>query len=498
MDITLRSGELHAQASELWAVGLFEGEGGFSPALRALDALLGGRITQLVEAGDVKGKAKELTLLYPFGALAAQRLLLVGLGKRESVTAEVVRSAAGLAARRARELELAAFDCEVLGATELGSANAAQAVAEGIGLGLYEFTRLKSDAKASKLQAVNLYLPGGADRAAAEAGLAAARAIIAGVTLARDLVNLPANIATPTYLAEQAAEMASRTGLACRVLERAEMAELGMGALLAVAQGSNEPPKFIILEHNAGRGDLETLVLVGKGITFDSGGISLKPGDGMERMKTDMAGGAAVIGALRAVAELDLPLHVVGLVPATENMPGGRAYRPGDVVRAMNGKTIEVISTDAEGRLVLADALCYAARYQPKAVVDIATLTGARTIALGNHAIGLFSTDDGLIARLDAAGIKTWERVWAMPMFEEYADDLKSFSADLKHTGGRPAGSIVAAMFLSKFTNYPWAHLDIAGLASTETDLPYTPRWATGIGVRLLVQFLRDWHTESP
>ncbi len=496
MNINLKSGELQDQAGELLAVGLYEGQAEFAPVLSALDAMLGGRVRQLVDAGDAKGKTKELTLLYTFGAIPAKRLLLVGLGKPEGLTAEVARSVSGLAARRARELELASFDCEMFGVRELGAAEAAQAVAEGIGLGLYEFTRLKSDPKLSKLQDASLYLPAGADRAAAEAGLCAARAMIAGVSLTRDLVNLPSNIATPAYLAEQAAEMAAQTGLTCKVLEEADMQALGMGALLAVAQGSSEPAKLIVLEHNAGRNDLDTVVLVGKGITFDSGGISIKPGDGMERMKTDMAGGAAVLGAMRTTAELNLPLHVVALVPASENMPGGKAFKPGDVVKAMNGKTIEVINTDAEGRLILADALCYAAQYQPKAVIDIATLTGARVVALGNHAIGLFSDNDGMISRLNTAGQKTWERVWAMPMFEEYAEDLKSFSADYKHIGGRAAGSIVAAMFLSKFTSYPWAHLDIAGLVSTETDRPYTPRWATGIGVRLMVQFLRDWQAE--
>ncbi len=497
MNINLKSGKLQDQAGEVLVVGLYEGQPEFTPVLSAIDATLGGRVRELVQAGDVKGKAKELTLLYTFGALPAKRLLLVGLGKPEDLTAEMVRSVSGLAARRVRELEQASFDCEVFGTAELGIAEAVQAVAEGAGLGLYEFTRLKSEPKPSKLEDVCLYLPAGADRAAAETALAVAQAVIDGVYLTRDLVNLPSNIATPTYLAEQAAALAARTNLTCQILEEADMRALGMGAMLSVGQGSEEPSKLIILEHNAGRDNLDTVVLVGKAITFDSGGISIKPGDGMERMKTDMAGGAAVLGAMRTVAALNLPLHVVALVPAAENMPDGKAFRPGDVVTAMNGKTIEVINTDAEGRMVLADALCYAARYQPKAVIDIATLTGARVVALGNHAIGLFSTDDGMIARLNAAGQKTWERVWAMPMFEEYADELKSFSADFKHSGGRAGGAIVAAVFLSKFTSYPWAHLDIAGLVSTETDRPYTPRWATGIGVRLMAQFLQDWQTKS-
>jgi leucyl aminopeptidase len=262
---------------------------------------------------------------------------------------------------------------------------------------------------------------------------------------------------------------------------------------MGVAQGTDEPAKFIILEHNTHRPELETVVLVGKGVTFDSGGISIKPSDGMERMTTDMAGAAAVIGAMQVVAALSLPLHVVALAPATENMPSGKAYKPGDVVRAMNGKTVEIISTDAEGRMLLIDALCYAARYNPKAVVDIATLTGARVIALGDFAAGLYSNDDALVQKLTAAGKKTFERVWAMPMFEEYSESLKSVVADFKHTGGRPGGSITAAKFIEKFTTFPWAHLDVAGLVASESDKPYSPKGANGYGVRLLVQFLREW-----
>jgi len=271
------------------------------------------------------------------------------------------------------------------------------------------------------------------------------------------------------------------------------MAELGMGALLGVAQGSDEPAKFIILEHNADRADLDTYVVVGKGITFDSGGISLKPSDGMEWMKDDMSGAAVTLGVMQAVAALDLPLHVVGLMPATENLPGGRAYKPGDVLKAMNGLTIEVVSTDAEGRVILADALAYAAKFAPKAVVDLATLTGACVVALGHVASGLLASDDALAGQLLESSARTGEKIWRLPLFDEYVEQIKSDVADVRNTGGRPAGTITGALFLQRFAEgYPWAHLDIAGTAKVDSDRGYVLKGATGHGVRLLVDWLRS------
>jgi leucyl aminopeptidase len=281
------------------------------------------------------------------------------------------------------------------------------------------------------------------------------------------------------------------------VLDEEDAVELEMGAFLGVAQGSDEPATFSILEHNPGRDDLDTVVLVGKGITFDSGGISLKPGQNMDRMRGDMGGGAAVLGAMLAVAQLDLPLHVVGLVPATENLPSGHAYKPGDVLTAMNGKTIEIISTDAEGRLILADALAYAARFEPKAVVDLATLTGACVVALGRgQAAGLFTSDDALSARLLAASEASGERIWRLPLYDEYLESLESLTADVKNSGGRYGGVGTSAIFLKQFAEgYPWAHLDIAGMSFEEGSKkpPILQTGGTGFGVRLLVQLLRDW-----
>ncbi|MEJ2209370.1 MAG: leucyl aminopeptidase, partial [Anaerolineae bacterium] len=336
---------------------------------------------------------------------------------------------------------------------------------------------------------------------AVEAGALAGLIVAEAACLARDLVNRPANYATPTDLAEVAMEIAAEfDNMRCQVLSEEDADELGMGAFLGVAQGSEEEAAFIILEHNPGREDLDTVVLVGKGITFDTGGISLKPAENMDRMRGDMGGGAAVLATMYAVGELELPLHVVGLVPATENMPGGRAYKPGDVLMALNGKTIEVLNTDAEGRLILADALAYAARFEPQAVVDLATLTGACVIALGRGvAAGLFSNDDDLTAHLLAAAEDSGERLWRLPLYDDYLATLKSLTADLSNTGGRYGGVGASAMFLQQFAEgYPWAHLDIAGMSFE--DRPNSPqrpahlqKGATGFGVRLLLQFLRDW-----
>jgi leucyl aminopeptidase len=311
------------------------------------------------------------------------------------------------------------------------------------------------------------------------------------------MVSSPPVDMTPMIIAAKAKELARQFGLKLQVLEKDRMRKLGMGALLGVASGSAQPPKFIIVEYRKG-GKKPFIALVGKTITFDSGGISIKPPENMDRMKDDMSGGAAVLGAIRTAAALKLPLNIVGLLPVTENMPGGRAYKPGDVLRTMSGQTIEVLNTDAEGRLILSDALTYACTYKPAVIVDIATLTGACGIALGQEATGMLGTDDRLKQRLRRAGEKTGERVWELPLWEEYYEQIKSDIADMKNTGGRVGGAITAAALLSKFVRkYPWAHLDIAATAWTDKERPYTPKGATGIGVRLLTQFLRDYAEEK-
>jgi len=497
METLMKVGKIQNEETELIVLGLLEDQVSLGNTATEIDQALGGQISQIIADGDFKGKSKHLSLLYSGGKLASKRILLVGLGKESKLNPESIRVAAGTVAKRVLDLGVKKFAIEIFGVDceTISLADAVQAVVEGTGLALYEFTSLKSeiDDKKNKIDEITIVISDQVKLKEAEAGLAAGKAIVAGTSLTRDLVNWPGNYATPTFLAQQAQKLAETTNLACQVFDEAAMLGLGMGGLLGVSEGSDQPARFIVLEHNANNPDLDTIVLVGKGVTFDSGGISIKPADDMDRMRSDMAGGAAVMGAMLAVSMLALPLHVVALVPATENMPDGRALKPGDILKMMNGKTVEVINTDAEGRLILADALCFAARYNPRAVVDIATLTGARTVALGDQAIGLFSNNDDLFQRFDAAGQKTWERVWRLPLFDEYADNLKSFAADMKHAGGKGGGACVAAAFLNKFVAYPWVHLDVAGLVSSETEKAYTPRWATGLGARILTQFLRDW-----
>jgi leucyl aminopeptidase len=326
-----------------------------------------------------------------------------------------------------------------------------------------------------------------AGAADAARGLAEGRAIGAGMAFAKDLGNLPANVCTPTHLAESATKLAREWKLGVEVLERRDMEKLGMNTLLSVAQGSRQPPKFIVLRYNGARMGAKPVVLVGKGITFDTGGISIKPAPEMDEMKFDMCGAASVLGTFRALAELKPDLNVVGLVPATENMPGGAATKPGDVVTSMSGQTVEILNTDAEGRLVLCDALTYAERYDPAAVVDIATLTGACVVALGHVATGLYANRDELAEELLEAGRDAWDRAWHMPLWDDYQEQLKSPFADMANIGGRPAGSVTAACFLSRFAGkYPWAHLDIAGTAWTSGK----NKGATGRPVPLLTTFL--------
>ncbi len=500
MRIEVRQGAIQEQETELIVVNLFEGVTEPGGATHAVDQALGGRIREVLSWGDFRGKLNETTLLYPDAGFPARRLLIVGLGKQDEFDLDKVRQASATAARRARSLGVTEYATIVhgAGAAGLDAADAAQALAEGTCLSQYRFTQHRTATDTpeedKELETVRVVVFSAELVDTIEQGVRAGEAIAAAVNWVRDLVNQPANYATPSILAEEALRMAEATGLTFQALGPAEMRQLGMGALLGVAQGSVQEPRLIILEHNPGRTQDPPILLVGKGITFDSGGISLKPRENMEAMKGDMAGAAVVMGTMRAITALGIPQRVVGLMPATENLPSGSAYKPGDVVKTITGKTIEVTNTDAEGRLVLADALGYAQRYEPAAVVDLATLTGACVVALGTMAAGLFSTDDELVAKIEAASQVTGEKVWRMPLWPEYGEQIKSDVADMKNTGGRPAGAITAATLLSKFVgDMPWAHLDIAGVSSSDKDAPYRPKGATGYGVRLLVQMLRHW-----
>jgi leucyl aminopeptidase len=381
------------------------------------------------------------------------------------------------------------------GIAGLPAGPAAQATAEGSLLAAYRFADYRRDPDAAPaVSEVSIVEFDGSKIAAMAGGVAAARAIAQGVYLCRDLVNMPPNVATPERMAQAAVDIARAHGLTAELGDRTWAAEQGMGAFLAVAMGAGDDPRFVILKHNEQRDDLPTLVLVGKGITFDTGGISLKGREGMGAMKGDMGGAAAVLGAMKVVGLLNLPLRVIGLAPCTENKPDAHAYRPSDVITAGNKKTIEIISTDAEGRMVLADALVYASRFAPDAVIDLATLTGAVSVALGRGvAAALYGNDDALRERLLAAGAATYERLWAMPLWDDYREAIRSPVADMKNSGGRDGGLGSSAMFLYQFVDYPWAHLDIAGVAMAEKEGAYAPAGATGFGVRLLVELLRHW-----
>ncbi len=490
MDVSAASTNPLTIATDALVVNLFERTSPPSGVTAAVDRALGGAIGDLIAAGDVTGRAGEVSVLYPRGAIATQRLLIVGLGPANEFSAEAARVAAAHAARRARELgaKTVASVAHGAGVNALPLGEAAQATVEGTRLGLYRygqddgieaFTLVEEDA--GKLETLR-------------DGIRWGEAVAEGTRLARTLVQHPANVATPEYLAEVARGLAQDHGFAVTVGDRAWAASEGMGAFLGVAQAAGYEPRFIVLEHDPSGGKEAPLVLVGKGITFDSGGISIKGRQGLEGMKQDMAGAAAVLGAMRTIGRLRSPRRVVALVPATENVIDAAAYRPSDVLRAANGTTIEIISTDAEGRLVLADALAYAARFKPRAVVDLATLTGAVNVALGAHAAGLFANDDTLAKGLATSAERVHERVWRMPLWAEYRKAIESDVADLKNSSGKPAGgACVAAAFLERFTDYPWAHLDIAGVNAVEATDGYLVKGPTGYGVRLLA----DWITRA-
>jgi leucyl aminopeptidase len=461
---------------------------GMPESLEGLDAQADGAIRRLFTTGDFRGKRDETALLYPGGPAA--RLLLVGAGKAGEVSRAAIRRAAAIAAKRARQVGAstgAIFVTPELSAVPAGEA--AQALAEGIGQGEWHFDSMKLPAEEPKpaLEAFDLLFPDGAE--AAEAGHTIGAAIAAGQVVARGLQVLPGNVCTPAHLATTARDLAKRHGFQVSVLGRKELEEEGMGALLAVAQGSVQEPQFIVLEHAGAAG--APVVLVGKGITFDTGGISIKPAERMEDMKFDMSGAAAVLGTFEMLGRLRPKLRVIGLIPTCENMPSGTAYKPGDVVKSHFGKTIEVINTDAEGRLILCDALSYARRFSPACVIDAATLTGAVTIALGHTAVAVLGTDTALVRQLIDAGERAGERAWELPLWDDYRELIKSDIADVKNSGGRPAGTITAAWFLREFVEgYAWAHLDIAGTAYTDRETPDRVKGPTGMGVRLFREFL--------
>jgi leucyl aminopeptidase len=490
-EIRVEQGDIVRYTGDALVVNLFEGVERPGGATGAVDAALGGAITQLIAAGDLRGKEGEIVLIHTFGRIAAPRVVVAGLGKREKFSLDTVRD---LAANVARYLRRHGY-CHVAtilhgaGAGGLAPEACARAITEGTLLGLYRFTRYKApEEDARGLETLTLIDPDAERIAAAQRGVDVGRVLAEATNFARDLANEPSNYLTPTELANRARTLAEETGLECTVLDREQMVELGMGGLLGVAQGSAQPPKFIVLHYRGDPATAAGMALVGKGITFDTGGISIKPAAGMEEMKGDMSGGGAVIAALGAIARLRPRINVTGIVPATENMPGGNAIKPGDVLRAMNGTTMEVVNTDAEGRLILADGISYARKLNLAPIIDVATLTGAISVALGDVAMGIMGTDQALIDRIIAAGREAGEKVWQLPLFEEYREQIKSDVADIKNSGGRKAGAITAAHFLRTFAGEtPWAHIDMAGVDIYDRDKGWIVKGASGMPVRTLV-----------
>jgi leucyl aminopeptidase len=474
--------------TDLLFVPLFEGEdpGGFAPCL---DDGARGRVARAVSSREMQGKPYELFLTNIAGSSHVDRLAVIGAGKAAEFSTERLRrvAAAAAIAARQRRVRRVAF----LNRGDLDATAAVQAIAEGLTLASFSGDRYKSGERAGApaeelLIVMESVRDGGPLEAAAERG----RILGESSNMARELCNEPSNVLTPSVFAERAATIGRDAGLEVEILDEDEIARLGMGLLLGVAKGSAEPPRVIVLRHEPpGAPAAPVLGLVGKGITFDTGGISIKPADGMDRMKDDMSGGAAVICAMRAIAALRAPIKVVGVVPATENMPGGRAMKPGDVLTGASGKTVEVINTDAEGRLILGDGLWYAQQLGATHLVDVATLTGACVVALGKIASGLFGQPESWVEAVRRVAHRAGDRCWPMPLYEEYNEQLRSEIADLVNSGGRPAGACTAAMFLKEFAGaLPWVHLDIAGTAWAEEAKPWQPKGATGVAVRTLAE----------
>jgi leucyl aminopeptidase len=486
LSLSVRRSEPGALDTPLLAVALGP-ESALPPELAALDGATGGALRRSLERRDFRGGRDE-TLHLAGGMVGPQRILLVGLGKGADRGA-AVRRAAAIASRQAHRMGVGSMSFSAGELDERG----VELAAVGLALGAWEYVELKTppppDERRAPLQRAEVIV---ADERASDGALAAGLAVGHGYALARRLAMMPGNLCTPDYLAEVARDLAKRHDMRATVLGRAEMDAEGMGSFLSVAQGTPQDPKLIVLEYHRGPAGARPLALVGKGLCFDTGGISIKPAQGMELMKYDMCGAAGVLGAMEAIARMRLERNVVGLIGATTNMPSGVAVKPGDVVKSHLGKYIEVINTDAEGRLVLADVLSYARRFEPAAIVDAATLTGACVIALGHVASGVFGTDDALVQEVLAAAKRAGEPGWPLPLWDEYKDLIKSDVADIKNTGGRPAGSITAALFLKEFTEgYPWVHLDIAGTAYSESDLVTLPKGPTGVPVGTFVEFVR-------
>jgi leucyl aminopeptidase len=492
MKVEIVTGALGEVKADAIVVGVASDDKKLAPAVAALDRQAGGRIAAVLAAEKFQGKAGTVTHLHVANGLGASRVVVAGLGSRKDSGAETVRRAAAAGLRRARDLGARSVALDGLG-DRLSPRERAHAAVEGAILGTYVFDRYKREKNEKAVETLCVVAADGRQAREATEGARRGEIFARATWLARDLINAPANDVHPTHVAEVAKQVAREGKLKVKVLEREDCAKLGMGAFLGVAQGSPEqPPKFIHLTYTPDGRAAKKVAVIGKGITFDSGGLSLKSADGMARMKNDMSGAAAVLGIMQALPKLGAKVEVHGFIAATENMPSGTAFRPGDVLRAMNGTTIEIGNTDAEGRLTLADALCYAAKFvEPHEMIDMATLTGACVVALGPLCSGLMASDQRLADRLLTAARAAGERVWQLPLIEEYREQFRSDVADLNNTGGRNGGAITAGLFLKEFAGrIPWAHLDIAGPAFIDKDSPLGPKGATGVAVRTILTYL--------
>jgi leucyl aminopeptidase len=495
MEVRAEFGKFYDVEADALVVTVYEGEKADEGALKELDERTGGVLSEILGSDEMRGKQGDMVYLYRPGNIRARRLLLVGGGKREDFSFDTVRKVSGSAARFLRGK--GARSMAVLRRSQLDLERSAQAAVEGVLLGLFEPDMYKTDHKEERYieELILLTAQAGLEEALAR-GVERGRIIGEAVNLARELSNEPSSTLTPSELAERAKENAQRFGLDIDILDETRMKELGMGALLGVARGSDEPARLVVLRYTpAGTeplgNDADVVALVGKGITFDSGGISIKPAEGMEKMKYDMSGAAATLAAMCAIAQLKPRVNVIGLMPATENMPSGRAYKPGDVLRAMSGKTIEVINTDAEGRLILADAIAYARKLGATKIIDLATLTGAVSVALGPVHAAILGNDQAFIDEVRQAAREVGERIWQLPMDEDYRDMIKSDIADIKNSGGRYAGTITAAYFLKEFAeDTPWVHLDIAGTAWENDRKPHMAKGPTGVAIRTLINYV--------
>jgi leucyl aminopeptidase len=490
--LTAGAGPLERAAADVLVLERYAGAGRPGSQDQRVDRALDGLLGRALAEERFEGRLGETSYLHAAGRLGAARVLVVGLGPRADCKPETVRRAAAAAVRRARDLGARTVAMPLLG-TRADARTRAQALGEGVLLGLYAFDRYKAKKDGERaIEAVTVVAGDGREQAAVRDGLRVAQLMAEATSFARDLINEPANSVTATVLAEHAEALAKAGGLAVQVFDRDACEKMGMGAFLGVNRGSEEPPRFIHLTYRPKGRAARKIALIGKGITFDSGGLDLKTAEGMAWMKGDMSGAAAVLGVMKVLPRLGPRVEVHGLIAATDNMPSGSALKPGDILRAVNGKTIEVNNTDAEGRLTLADAMGYALKeIQPDEMVDIATLTGAASIALGSLCGGAMGNDDGLRTRVIQAGDRVGERLWPLPLIEEYRDGLKSDVADLKNTAGRPGGAITAGLFLKEFAgSTPWLHLDIAGAAFADKELPYGAKGGVGFGTRTLLAYV--------